>query len=74
MTGLPTSGNLNSFITQNSLTYTVYHPLVVDVSCVLLLSQSVCMVHKQNTQNIYQKRMINGVYNVQNYVLGRTFS
>ena len=41
--------------------YIVYHPLVVDVSCVKFLTQSVCMIPKQNTQNIYHKQMNNGV-------------
>ena len=41
--------------------YTVIHLLVVDVACVLFLTQSACMVPNQNTQNIYHKQMNNGV-------------
>ena len=41
--------------------YTVIHLLVVDVACVLFLTQSVCMVPNQNTPNIYHKQMNNGV-------------
>ena len=43
------------------MTYTVIHLLVVDVACVLFWTQSVCMVPKQNTRNIYHKQMNNGV-------------
>ena len=41
--------------------YTVFHPLVVDVACDLFWTQSVSMVQKQNTRNIYNKRMKDGV-------------
>ena len=41
--------------------YIVYHLLVVDVLCVKFLTQSVCMIPKQNTRNIHHKRMINDV-------------
>ena len=41
--------------------YSVIHLLVVDVSCVLFLTQSACMVPKQNTRNIYHKQMNNRV-------------
>ena len=43
------------------IAYTVYHPLVVDVPCVLFWIQSGCMITKQNTRDIYHKWMINGV-------------
>ena len=33
--------------------YTVFHPIVVEFSCVLFLTQPVCMVSNQNTQNLY---------------------
>ena len=42
--------------------YSVIHLPVVDVMCVLFWTQSVCMVPKQNTRNIYHKQMNNGVY------------
>ena len=41
--------------------YTIYHQLMVDVLCVLFLTQSACMVQKQNTRNINHKQMNNGV-------------
>ena len=41
--------------------YTVFHPLVVDVVCVLFWTQSVCMVPNQNTRKIYRKQVNNGV-------------
>ena len=41
--------------------YTVFHLLVVDVACVLFWTQSVAMVQKQNTRNIYHKRMKDSV-------------
>ena len=43
------------------LVYTVIHLLVVEVSCVLFWTHSVCMVSKQNARNIYHKQMNNGV-------------
>ena len=41
--------------------YSVIHLLVVDILCVLFLTQSACMAPKQNTRNIYHKQMNNGV-------------
>ena len=41
--------------------YTVFLPLVVEVWCVLFLTQPVCIVQKQNTQNFFRKRMKDGV-------------
>ena len=41
--------------------YSVIHLPVVDVMCVLFWTQSVCMVPKQNTHNIYHKQMNTGV-------------
>ena len=34
--------------------YTVFHPLVVDIACVLFWTQPACMVQKQNTQHLPQ--------------------
>ena len=44
-----------------SIMYTVFHPLVVEVLCVLFLTQPASMVHDQNTRNFYHKRMKDGV-------------
>ena len=41
--------------------YTVFHSLVVEVSCVLFLTQPACIVQKQNTRNLYHKPMRDGV-------------
>ena len=49
------------FLSYSISVYTVYHPLVVDVSCVLFRTQSAGMVPKQNTPDLYHKPMINGV-------------
>ena len=43
------------------LSFTVFHPLVVDVVCVLFWTLSMSMVQNQNTCNIYHKRMKDGV-------------
>ena len=43
-------------------TYTVLHPLVVEVPFVLFLTQPVCIVQKENKANFYQKRMKEGVH------------
>ena len=43
------------------MVYSVIHLLVVDVSCVLFLDHARWLGPKQNTQNIYQKRMNNRV-------------
>ena len=43
------------------LLYTVYYPLVIDVLCVWLWDHSCWLRPKQNTRNIYHKRMIIGV-------------
>ena len=44
--------------------YTIYHPLVVDVSFVLFWDYACWLGPKQNTQNIYHKRMKDGVAKV----------
>ena len=41
---------------------TVYRPLVVDVLCVLFWDHARWLGPKQNTHNIYHKRVINGVH------------
>ena len=41
--------------------YTLFHPLVVEVSCALFLTQPACIAQNQNTQNFYYKRMKDGV-------------
>ena len=46
--------------------YSVIHLPVVDVMCVLFWTQSVSMVKKQNTRNIYHKRMKDSVRCPQN--------
>ena len=55
---------INSDVNNNVCAYTVFHPLVVDVACVLSWAQSMSMVQKQNTRNIYHKRMKDGVDNI----------
>ena len=42
------------------LTYTVFHPLVVEVLCVLFLDYARWLGQKQNTGNFYHKRMKDG--------------
>ena len=42
--------------------YTVFHPLVVEVSCVLFLGYACWLGQKQNTLNFYHKRMKYGVF------------
>ena len=41
--------------------YTVFHPLVVEVSCVLFLDYARWLGQKQNTRNLYHKRMKDSV-------------
>ena len=41
--------------------YTVFHLLVVEVSCVLFLDHARWLSPKQNTRNFYHKRMKDGV-------------
>ena len=41
--------------------YTVFHPLVVEVLCVLFLDYARWLGQKQNTRNFYHKRMKDGV-------------
>ena len=41
--------------------YNIFHPLVVEVSCVLFWTKPARMVQKQNTQNFYHKRMKDSV-------------
>ena len=41
--------------------YTVFHPLVVEVLCVMFLHYARWLGQKQNTRNFYHKRMKDGV-------------
>ena len=58
------TSKISSYIhsSETGNTYTVFHPLLVEVLCVLFLTQPACIAKNQNTRNFYHKRMKDGVY------------